>query len=250
MVSQKILSKLRKCVEDYDMLREGDTVAVGLSGGKDSMTTLAALRKLSEFYPEKFTVKAISIGLTRDMSAYDAMEDFCRTLGVEYIRVPTDIREIVFEAREETNPCSLCAKMRRGALNDAIRERGIAKLALGHHFDDAVETFLMSLLLEGRLSCFQPVTFLDHSGVTQIRPLVYAGEQKIRNLADKLDLPVVENPCPMDKTSKRYEIKQLLATMGADYPDMKSKIFGAMQRLPLPGWEPDVNYHDARQKKE
>lgn len=138
--------------------------------------------------------------------------------------------------RREDNPCSLCAKMRRGALNDAIRARGISKLALGHHFDDAVETFLMSLLFEGRLSCFRPVTYMDRSGVTQIRPLIYAGEQKIINLADSLDIPVVENPCPQDKASKRYEIKQLIKALSATYPDMKSKVFGAMQRLPLPGW--------------
>ena len=127
--------------------------------------------------------------------------------------------------------------MRRGAINDAIRAQGISKLALGHHFDDAVETFMMSLLFEGRISCFRPVTFLDRSGVTQIRPLLYAGEKKIASLAAELQLPIVENPCPEDKTSKRYEIKKLLARMSADYPDLKSKIFGAMQRMPLPGWE-------------
>ena len=144
--------------------------------------------------------------------------------------------------RKEDNPCSLCAKMRRGALNDAIRQRGISKLALGHHFDDAVETFMLSLLFEGRISCFRPVTYLDRSGVTQIRPLIYAGEQKIANLAQSLNLPVVENPCPQDKGSKRYEVKQLLKTLGQDYPDMRSKVFGAMQRLPLPGWQPKENW--------
>ena len=145
----------------------------------------------------------------------------------------------MFDVRKEDNPCSLCAKMRRGALSNLLRERGINKLALGHHFDDAVETFMMSLLFEGRLSCFQPVTYLDRTGVTQIRPLIYTGEQRIANLARQLELPIVENPCPQDKGSKRYEIKQLLKTLGKDYPDMRSKIFGAMQRLPLDGWAPE-----------
>ena len=161
----------------------------------------------------------------------------------------TDIKEIVFDVRKEDNPCSLCAKMRRGALNDAIRSRGISKLALGHHFDDAVETFMLSLLFEGRISCFRPLTFLDRSGVTQIRPLIYAGEQKIANVAAALELPIVENPCPQDKASKRKEIKDLLKTMSADYPDMKSKVFGAMQRLPLAGWEPGESWRDMKNKK-
>ena len=167
---------------------------------------------------------------------FTPVREMCKELDIPYTCLKTDIKEIVFDVRKEDNPCSLCAKMRRGALNDAIRARGISKLALGHHFDDAVETFLMSLLFEGRLSCFRPVTFMDRSGVTQIRPLIYAGEQKIMNLADSLDIPIVENPCPQDKASKRYEIKQLIKTLSLAYPDMKSKVFGAMQRLPLPGW--------------
>ena len=160
----------------------------------------------------------------------------CAERGIPYTCRKTDIKEVVFDVRREDNPCSLCAKMRRGALNGILKERGLNKLALGHHFDDAVETFLMSLLMEGRINCFQPVTYLDRSGITQIRPLLYAGEQKIRNLAEALALPVVENPCPEDKGSKRWEIKALLGEMSKDYPDMKSKIFGAMQRLPLKGW--------------
>ena len=233
---------VRRAVDDYDMIREGDRVAVGVSGGKDSLLLLLALHHLQSFYPQHFELEAITIELGFEGMDFAPVAELCKELDIPYTCLKTDIKEIVFDVRKEDNPCSLCAKMRRGALNDAIRARGINKLALGHHFDDAVETFLMSLLFEGRLSCFRPVTYLDRSGVTQIRPLIYAGEQKIAKLAEELQLPVVENPCPQDKGSKRYEVKQLLKMMSADYPDMKSKIFGAMQRQPLPGWQPKENW--------
>ncbi len=227
---------IRKAVDDYKMIDDGDRIAVGVSGGKDSLLLLLALKHLQSYYPKHFELEAITVELGFEGMDFAPVKELCEQLEIPYTCLKTDIKEIVFDVRREDNPCSLCAKMRRGALNDAIRERGIKKLALGHHFDDAVETFLMSLLFEGRLSCFRPVTYLDRSGVTQIRPMVYAGEGKIAKLAEALELPVVENPCPQDKTSKRHEIKQLLKAMSADYPDMKSKVFGAMQRLPLAGW--------------
>ena len=233
---------VRRAVDDYDMIQAGDRVAVGVSGGKDSMLLLLVLHHLRKFYPNPFELEAITIELGFEGMDFTPVKELCAELDIPYTCLKTDIKEIVFDVRQEENPCSLCAKMRRGALNDAIRERDIRKLALGHHFDDAVETFMMSLLFEGRISCFRPVTYLDRSGVTQIRPLIYAGEQKIANLAEALEVPVVENPCPQDKGSKRYEIKQLLKNMSADYPDMKSKIFGAMQRQPLPGWQPKENW--------
>ena len=233
---------VRRAVDDYHMIEENDRVAVGVSGGKDSLLLLLALNHLRSFYPKRFELEAITIELGFEGMDFTPVAELCRELDIPYTCLKTDIKEVVFDVRKESNPCSLCAKMRRGALNNAIREREIRKLALGHHFDDAVETFMMSLLFEGRLSCFRPVTYMDRSGVTQIRPLVYAGEQKIANLAAALELPVVENPCPQDKSSKRYEIKKLLSAMGQEYPDMKSKIFGAMQRLPLDGWEPAPNW--------
>ena len=232
---------VRRAVDDYGMINEGDRVAVGVSGGKDSMLLLAALRQLQSYYPKRFELGAITIELGFEGMDFTPVKRFCEERGIEYTCVKTDIKEVVFDVRQEDNPCSLCAKMRRGALNSTLRERGMNKLALGHHFDDAVETFMMSLLFEGRLSCFQPVTYLDRSGVMQIRPLIYAGEQRIANLAAALELPIVENPCPQDKTSKRYEIKQLLKSMCGEYPDMKTKVFGAMQRLPLPGWAPGAH---------
>ena len=230
---------VRRAVDDYNMIQPGDRVAVGVSGGKDSMVLLLALSHLRSYYPKPFELEAVTIELGFEDMDFTPVARLCEELTVPYTCLKTDIKEVVFDVRKEDNPCSLCAKMRRGALSNLLRERGLNKLALGHHFDDAVETFLMSLLFEGRLSCFQPVTYLDRSGITQIRPLIYAGEQRITNLARELAVPIVENPCPQDKSSKRYEIKQLLKTMGADYPDMKSKIFGAMQRQPLPGWAPE-----------
>lgn len=233
---------IRRAVDDYNMIEEGDKIAVGVSGGKDSLLLLLALHHLQSYYPKHYDLEAITIELGFEGMDFTPVAELCRELDIPYTCLKTDIKEVVFDVRKEDNPCSLCAKMRRGALNDAIRQRGISKLALGHHFDDAVETFMLSLLFEGRISCFRPVTYLDRSGVTQIRPLIYAGEQKIANLAQSLNLPVVENPCPQDKGSKRYEVKQLLKTLGQDYPDMRSKVFGAMQRLPLPGWQPKENW--------
>ncbi len=230
---------VRKGVDEYNMIADGDRVAVGISGGKDSLVLLCALNALRRYYPRRFELEAITIELGFEGMDFAPVARLCEEMEVPYTRIKTDIKEIVFDVRREDNPCSLCAKMRRGALNDALRERGCNRLALGHHFDDAVETFMLSLLFEGRISCFKPVTWMSRAGVWQIRPMIYAGEKRIASLAQKLNLPIVENPCPEDKTSKRHEVKQMLAAMSQDYPDLRSKIFGAMQRLPLDGWAPD-----------
>ena len=227
---------VRRAVDDYGMIEAGDRIAVGISGGKDSMVLLSAMKHLQSYYPKPFELFALTIEIGFPDMDYGVVADFCQTLGVPYIQIKTDIREIVFDIRKESNPCSLCAKMRRGALNTAMKEHGFNKLALGHHFDDAVETFMMSLLFEGRLNCFKPVTYMSRMDVTQIRPMVYAGELRVANLAESLGLPVVQNTCPEDESSKRAEIKALLANMAKTYPDLKSKVFGAMQRLPLDGW--------------
>ena len=229
---------VRRCVDDYGMIAPGDRIAVGISGGKDSLVLLASLAYLRRYYPAPFALEGITIDTGFPGMDFSGVEKMCGELGVPYTRVPTDIREIVFDARQEENPCSLCSKMRRGALNTTMKEHGCNKLALGHHFDDAVETFMMSLLFEGRLSCFKPVTYMSRADVTQIRPLLYIGEQRSANLARQLALPVVKSTCPMDRTSKRQEIKELLTALSAQYPDLRSKVFGAMQRLPLDGWGP------------
>ena len=240
---QKLMGLVRRCVEDYNMITPGETVAVGVSGGKDSLVLLqllAGLRQYSDFQLEAVT---IDMGLGMD---YSGVQTFCDKLEVPYTIVNTQIAPIIFDHRKEKNPCSMCSKMRRGALNQAILDRGIHKIALGHHYDDAVETFVMSLIYEGRISCFQPVTDLDRTGVIQIRPMLYIHERTVDNFASRMKLPVVENRCPVDKNTKREEIKQLVYDLSKTYPDLKERIFGAMQRLPLPEWEQKGRYKRPR----
>ena len=239
---QKVLSYVRRCVEDYDMIHAGDRIAVGVSGGKDSLMLLAALAKLREFYPVPFSVEAFTLDMGhadgRKGADFSPVARLCQALDVPFTLLPSEIHHIIFDLRQEKNPCSMCAKMRRGALHHALVERGIHKIALGHHFDDAVETFFLSLFYEGRLSCFQPVTWLDRTQITQIRPLLYCREGLIRNTAQRLELPVVKNPCPADGNTKRQEVKELVAQLSSRYPRLKDYVFGAMQRLPLPEWGP------------
>ena len=234
---QHILGQVRRCVEDYHMIEAGDKVAVGVSGGKDSLLTLTALARLRDFYPIPFQVEAITLETGTPGMSFDAVAELCRELEVPYTRIHVPVYQIVFEERKEKNPCSLCAKLRRGSLNTALTERGIHKIALGHHYDDAIETLLMNLLFEGRIGCFQPVTYLDRTDITQIRPLLYCQEPDIRRMASKLALPVVKNTCPMDGHSRRQEVKELLAELEQRYPDLKKKLFGAVQRYPLYGWD-------------
>ncbi len=234
---QHLLSHVRRCVEDFSMIQPGDSVAVGVSGGKDSLCVLTTLARLSKFYPVPFTVKAISLDLGRGEMDYEPVAKLCETLEVPYRVIPTDIRTIVFDIRKEENPCALCANMRRGALHNAAMEWGCNKVALGHHLDDAVDTFLLSLIYEGRLSCFAPVTFLDRTGITLIRPLLYCREYDIASYARRAELPIVKNTCPADKNSKRQRVKEIAAVLRAERADIYEKIFGAMKRLPLPGWD-------------
>ena len=235
---QKLLGLTRRCVDDYQMIEAGDRIAVGISGGKDSLTLLVLLAGLRDFYPMAFSLEAITIDMGLGGMDFSGVAELCRRLSVPFRKIDTQIGPVIFEHRKEKNPCSMCAKMRRGALNEALLERGGNKVALGHHYDDAVETFFMSLVFEGRLSCFQPVTYLDRTGVTQIRPMLYLSEKTVAHFADRMNLPVVHNPCPADKHTKRQEIKDLIYSLSAVYPDLKARIFGAMQRLPLPEWGP------------
>ena len=233
---QHILGQVRRCVEDYHMIEAGDKVAVGVSGGKDSLLTLMALARLRDFYPLPFQVEAITLEPGTPGMSFDAVAELCRELEVPYTRIHVPVYQIVFEERKEKNPCSLCAKLRRGSLNTALTERGIHKIALGHHYDDAIETLLMNLLFEGRIGCFQPVTYLDRTGITQIRPLLYCREDDIRRTVERLRLPVVHNPCPANGSTRRQEVKDLIHQLEGRYPDIKQKLFGSLQRYPLYGW--------------
>ena len=233
---QHILGLVRRCVEDYHMIEPGDRIAVGVSGGKDSLLTLVSLARLQKFYPIPFTVEAITMEMGMPGMDFSGVAALCEKLEVPYTRIQVPVYQIIFEERKEKNPCSLCAKLRRGSLNTALTDLGIRKIALGHHYDDAIETLLMNLLFEGRIGCFQPVTYLDRTGITQIRPLLYCREEEIRWVARRLELPVVENPCPANGHSRRQEVKELIAGLEGRYPDIKQKLFGSLQRYPLYGW--------------
>lgn len=238
---QKLVGLVRRCVDDYRMIVPGDRIAVGVSGGKDSLVLLMLLAELKKYNPVPFDLQAVTIDMGLGMD-YSGIEALCKSLEVPIHISRTEIGSIIFDHRKEKNPCSLCSKMRRGALNQAILDMGFTKLALGHHYDDAVETFLMSLIYEGRISCFQPVTNLDRTGIIQIRPMLYIHERTIDHFAEKMELPVLQNRCPVDKNTKREEIKQLVYSLSQTYPDLKERVFGAMQRLPLPEWQPQGRY--------
>ncbi len=245
---QKLIGLVRRCVEDYRMIAPGDRIGVGVSGGKDSLALLVFLAELKKYFPAPFYLEAITIDMGLNMD-YSGIAALCKELDVPFTLVKTEIGPIIFDHRKEKNPCSMCAKMRRGALNQTLLDRNFNKLALGHHYDDAVETFLMSLLFEGRISCFQPVTDLDRTGIIQIRPMLYIHEKTVDSFAVRKNLPVLENRCPVDKTTKRTEIKNLIFHLSATYPDLKERIFGAMQRFPLPEWEPQGRYKRPKEQE-
>ena len=236
---QRFVGMIRRCADDYDMIQEGDRIAVGVSGGKDSVALLCALAELRNYYPKRFSLTALTLDMGYEEMDFTPVQELCRRLDVPYFIKKTEIQKVIFSDRKEKNPCALCAKMRKGALNDMMGELGLNKIALGHHHDDAIETFFLSLFYEGRISCFSPVTYMSRTGVTQLRPMLYVTEEEVRSIVRRYDLPVVKNSCPMDVLSKRHDVKKLVEELSAQYPDLKSKVFGAMQRLPLEGWKPN-----------
>lgn len=222
---------MRRAIQDYDMIKDGDKIFVGLSGGKDSALLLSAMANYRIFSPQKFTLEAITVDMgLKDVKASEeaALSDYCEKLNVPRHIVKTDIAEIIFEARKETNPCSLCAKMRRGALNNEIIRRGGGKLALGHNADDVAETMLLSLLYEGRFSCFQPTSYMSKSDITLIRPFIYIEEYDITSTVRRLGVPIVDNPCPMNHVSQREYAKNLIKHICKDVPFAKERILGAI----------------------
>lgn len=232
---QKILSKVRRAVDEYHMIEDGDRIAVGVSGGKDSLTLLIALAELRRFYPKKFEVVGVSLDMGYPDVSFAGVEELCQKLNVKYVVEKTDIAEIIFDVRKEKNPCSLCAKMRRGGVNSLAVELGCNKVALGHHNDDVLETFFLSLFYEGRLNCFSPVTYLSRKDIYVIRPMIYLPEGEIKGFAKEVELPIVHNPCPMDGYSKRQDMKEYIAEHNREDKFFKTKIMHAIQ-TGLPAW--------------
>ena len=234
---KRVLSHVRRAVDDYSMIKEGDKVAVGVSAGKDSLTLLCALAELRRFYPKKFELIAITVDMGFEGTDFSSIQALCDELGVEYHIIETQISKVIFDVRKEKNPCSLCAKMRRGALYSGARELGCTSVALGHHFDDVVETFMLNLFYEGRIGCFQPVTYLTKTEITLIRPMIYMPEKDVRYFAGKNTLPVVKSTCPADGNTEREEMKQLLRTLEKENKGLRYKIFGAIQRGEVDGFK-------------
>lgn len=239
MKMQQMLSLIRRAVQDYNMIDEGDRIAVGISGGKDSLSMLMALKHLQRFYPKHFELEAITVNLGFEGMDFSPIEKFCNELGVNYSIVNTDIGEIVFEARKEKNPCALCAKMRKGALNTKVEDLGCNKIALGHNRDDVIETFLMALIFEGRIHCFSPYTYLSRKKITSIRPLIYVPEKDVIGFANKYNLPIVKNKCSVDGNTKREEIKNIVKEFASKYDHFEERTFNAIKRSYLEGWKVD-----------
>lgn len=225
-----ILSYVRRAVDDYHMIEPGDKIAVGVSGGKDSLTLLCALAALHRFYPVPFELHAITLSMGFEGMDYSPVASLCGELEIPFTLVQTELGHVIFDLRKEKNPCSLCAKMRRGMLHDAAKAAGCNKVALGHHFDDVVETFMLNLFHEGRIGAFLPVTYLSRKDITVIRPLMYVPEKEIRYFSSKNALPVVKSVCPADGVTQRESMKQLLATLEREHKGLKHRIFGAMEK--------------------
>ena len=229
-VMKRLLSLTRKAVQDYDMIKEGARVCVGLSGGKDSMTLLAVLAQLQRFYPKHFELQAVHVSLGFKGVDNTPLRAFCESLEVPLEVVDTQIAEIVFDVRQEHNPCALCANLRRGALNSTAKSLGCNVVALAHHKDDVIETAMLSLFFEGRFYCFEPDTWLERAGVHVIRPFLFVEEREIKQYARLADVPVVANPCPADRNSERARMKQLLRDLPVDNEMLRTNIFGAVKR--------------------
>ena len=238
MKLQKLYSYTRRAIDDYQMIEEGDTIAVGISGGKDSLTLLYAMHGLRRFYPKRFELMAITVNLGYKDFDVTKLVNLCSELDIPYKIIETEIADIVFQKNPQENPCSLCAKLRKGALNEAANEMGCNKVAYAHHRDDIVETMMLSLLFEGRFHSFSPKTHLDRTGLTVIRPLMYLAEADVIGFKNKMNLPVVKNPCPVDGFTKRQYAKDLLRQLNLEHPGTKDRMFHAILNGNIPGWPP------------
>lgn len=241
MKLQRLLSLVRQAIDQYHMIEEGDHIAIGISGGKDSLTLLWGLAYLQRFYPKQFSLSAITVDMGIDTMDLEPIKALCQEFQVSYEIVPTEIGKILFDIRKETNPCSLCAKLRKGALNQKALEMGCNKIAYAHHKDDLIETAMMSLLYEGRFYAFSPVTHLDRTDLTVIRPLMFVSEADVKGFRNKYQLPVCKNPCPMDGHTRREYVKNLIHTLNMENPGVKDRLFRAVIEGHIDGW-PDIEH--------
>ena len=250
MKPERLYSLTRKAIAEYNMIDEGDKIAIGISGGKDSLTLLFALNGLKKFYPKKFEIEAITVDLGIDGMDFTKIKELCQNLGITYTIVDTEIYEIIFNLKQEKNPCSLCSKMRKGTLNEIALEHGCNKIAYAHHKDDLIETFLMSMIYEGRIHSFSPINKWDKTGLTLIRPLIFISESDIKGFSRRMELPIVKSMCPADGKTKREYIKNIIRNLSVDNPKIKERLFTAIINGQLEGWperilEPRNNSHNA-----
>ena len=248
MKLQQLLSYARRAIDDYQMIEPGDKIAIGISGGKDSLTLLYALSELRRFYPAPYELEAITVDLGFEGFDLTGITELCQKLNVPYTIVHTDIGHIIFEDRKEKNPCSLCAKMRKGAFNEKAKELGCNKLAYGHHRDDLIETMLLSLIFEGHFYSFSPKTYLDRMDITLIRPLLYVNEADVIGFKNKYDLPVAKSPCPANGYTKREYAKNLSHQLNMEHPGTKDRMFNAIINGDIPGW-PERKVYEKKEKK-
>lgn len=248
MKLQQLLSYTRKAIDEYQMIDEGDKIAVGISGGKDSLTLLYALHGLRRFYPKHFDLIAVTVDLGYEKFHTEKIEALCQSLGVPYYVVETDIAKILFDERKEPNPCSLCAKMRKGALNEAVKNLGCNKVAYAHHKDDIIETMLLSLIYEGRFHSFSPKSFLDRMELTVIRPMMYVNEADVIGFQHKYDLPVEKSRCPVDGHTKRQYAKDLLKQLNMENPGVRQRMFTAIQNGNIEGWPARLSREEVYKK--
>lgn len=227
MKFQKLLGKTRKAINDFNLIEDGDKIAVGLSGGKDSLTLLHLLKNYQKFSPEKFELVAITVNPGTGID-FSSLNKLCKDINIPFYEVKTRIKEIVFDVKKEKNPCSLCANLRRGALNDMAEKLGCTKVALGHHKDDALETLMLSLCYEGRINCFSPKSYMKKIKLKLIRPMVYIEEHEIKNLVKNYNFPIIKNPCPADGYTKREDMKNLIYKLNQDIPGFKKSLFSSL----------------------
>lgn len=237
MTLRRLMSLVRKAIDEYQLIDENDHIAVGVSGGKDSLTLLHAMAGIRRFYPRHFELTAVCVDLGFEGFDLTPVAQLCEELEVPFHVVHSDIGRIIFEERQEKNPCSLCAKMRKGAFNEKARELGCNKIAYAHHKDDVIETMLMSLILEGRFHTFSPITYLDRTELTLIRPLIYVDEADVKGFINKYQVPTVKNPCPADGYTQREYAKNLLSRLNQEQPGARERMFTAILKGNFSGWD-------------